>query len=159
MENPLRKVHVKYMIMTRKLPISVHAFSMHFYRVFEMGHRGYLRLSIPVLTCRFHGVESSANTNSFLIYRILNFVDSKFSILDNYFSRGLSTIDFSLSLLDYGKLNNRYVLRKMMTTRQHAVTVKMVEVKAIHLQTMKVADQMEVALMVNRTKRKVKEWN
>ena len=38
MENPLHVVHVGYMIMTLKLPISVHVFSMHFYRGFEVGH-------------------------------------------------------------------------------------------------------------------------
>ena len=37
-ENPLRKVHAAYIIMTRKLPISVHVFSMHFYRGFKVGH-------------------------------------------------------------------------------------------------------------------------
>ena len=46
-----------------------------------------------------------------------------------------------------------------MTTRQHEVKDKMVEVKASHLQMMKVAEQTEVALMVNRMKQKVKEWN
>ena len=38
MENPLRVVLVGYMIMTLKLPISVHVFSMHFYRGFKVGH-------------------------------------------------------------------------------------------------------------------------
>ena len=46
-----------------------------------------------------------------------------------------------------------------MTTRQHVVKAKMVGAKASHLQMMKVAEQTEVPLMVNRMKQKVKEWN
>ena len=46
-----------------------------------------------------------------------------------------------------------------MTTRQLVVKAKMVAVKVIRLQRMKVAELMVVDPTANQTKLKVKEWN